>query len=245
MAIVKYADEVAGLVNRIDRQSLSERIIVDKVVQDITALELEHQVYLHDNPWRVKEISLAFSGAAGRDIDISKITGASVIQNLTDRFWIRTANSVPQKIVLTPGFYLTAATLGAELKAQLDANSVFAALGLVFTVAHNAATKQYTITNNLASPMTFYMANTFVPVRRNSTAAGFFGLTADQGPIAAIVSDDVADIGTETILISAAGDTSLSYVVTDPFDFDNDSYLQIATNKAAITVTSKVSYQIV
>jgi hypothetical protein len=246
MAIVKYADEVAGLVNRIDRQSLSQRILVSKAVQNTAAVALDHKVYLHDNPWRLKEISLAFSGAAARNITISKLTGASVIQNLTDRFWIRTTGSVPQRIDLTPGFYFDATTLGTELKAQLDGNSVFTGLGLTFTVAYNSTTKVFNITNSGASPMTFYASNPFVPVRKNSTAGGFFGLTADQGPAVTIVSDDVADIGTSTVLVSAAGDTSLSYVVTDPFDFDNDSFLNVVTNGGvAITVTSKVSYQIV
>jgi hypothetical protein len=244
MPLTKYQDEVTNLVNRIDRESLSQRILVDKAVQDTTAAGLTHRVYLSKNPWRTKEISLSFSGAAARTIDISKVTGASVVTGVTDRFWIQTVGSMPQRIDIAENYYFDATTLAAALKAALDANSVFAGLGLTFTVTHNATTKKFSIVNSAATSMNYYASNPRVPVRKNSTAGPLFGLTADQTG-ATITSDDIADIGTESLLVAEAADTSTSYVVTDPFDFDNDSFLLVETGVAAITVTSKVSYQIV
>ena len=244
MPLTKYADEVANLVNRIDRQALSQRILVSREVQDISGAGLVHRVYLAKNPWCTKEIALSFSGANARDITISKVTGASVVTGITDRFWIRVVGSVPQRIDLTEQFHFDAAGIAADLEAQLDANQAFSDLGMTFTVNYDGTTKLFSISNSCGLVMNFYASNPFVPVRKNSTAGPLLGFTADQQGVV-LTSDEAADVGTEYVLIFEAGDISLTYVVTDPFNFDNDSFLLVETGMANITVTSKVSYQAV
>lgn len=236
MPIKKYADEPVGLYNRIDLQNEAGGVTTSTMVTDITSTGLEHTIELGESKWEVEEVALSFSGAAARNISIAKLSGANIIAGRNDRFWISVAGMVTQRVTLDPGFY-DETTFPVEVKAKLD--SVFSSLSVTFTVAYAAG--KMTITNSGALSMVFYMVNERTGVRKNSTAAANMGFTTDQTGTT-LTADVATGIGTSFAVISATGDTSTSYVVTDNITMDSDSRLVVSTSTAAITVTSKITY---
>jgi len=251
MPIVRNPNSATALANRIDRQTESQIVKTNVEVQDLNAAGFELIVAEDAFNWDVLEVSINFNNATARDFSISKLVGARVIANLNDTFWMRHSSLGPvQRIIIGPGFYITAAAFAAAIKVALDAQTEFAAAGIVFTVTHSATTGLLTISPSAGTVQFIYNTGTNAPVSnpvRNIGLAGVvMGFNVNSVDAATITGDTAIDVGTEYDYISQIASVVTSYVSTDAFKMDMDSALKVSgVTGPATEMTARVTHEVV
>ena len=213
---------------------------------DITLAALDETIS-PDRLWKLNSIEMGFNGAV-RDYDADIIAGRKVLTHYNDSIWFEVDGYVAQRIILDEGFY-TGTTLATELQNQLDANSVFNAAGITFTVTY-AAAGTFTIVPSAGTIRYINSNNTQPGNIRPSTAGSLFGLTTDTSLAANVVSDtNIPGLGNSVLNLFNVADAANNYLlVTDDSSanrgpFTIDQALNITTNTAATTLTYKVSYE--
>jgi hypothetical protein len=244
MSITYYADELPRKSKPAIQVQQNERILRSvSGSKDITSSALDVTIWEPSN-WEIADILLTFSTTTPKNYAIQKIIGRGVVTGLNDRFYLRSLDDPPQKIVLDQGFY-NGTQMATELKTQLDANAAFVAAGIApFTVSYNATTGLFTITP-AAGTIQYLHVNDRVPVRRNSTAGPVLGFTANTALSASVISDTaVAALGTAVDVLSATASANVDIVSNDLLPMDVDQSLAINTNTAAVTASYKVTYRL-
>jgi len=243
MAIKYYPNRIFRAVrNPVDAITKRDTVKSFKGVADITSSAIS-EVITPKEDWKVVGIKFAFSNATARNYSVNIIGGRSVLENLNDFLWFQTQNTLPQKITLDEGFY-TGTELAAHLKAKLDANTYFAALGLTFTVTYTAATGIYTITPSSGTLKYIEFNQTGTLPNQYSIAGHLFGLNEDTSFAASVTSDtSVPGLDSESSIIDETAGTDLSHYNSDPHTLSLDEAIKIETNTAAVTVNYSVDYQ--
>lgn len=117
--------------------------------------------------------------------------------------------------------------------------------GVTFTVTPSAGSPTtISIINSAGSNMQWFARYPQPVFQRNSTAGLNMGFTANQGPVATLVSDTAIDLGVDYVLLAETADASRTWVCTDGFSFDSDSALHVTTNSVAVVVRFKVTYEL-
>jgi len=138
--------------------------------------------------------------------------------------------------------------LATELEAKLDANTVFAAASITFTVAY--ASPSFTITPSSGTIRYIDRNNTQPGNIRESIAGPLFGLTTTSTLAASVVSDTpVAGLGNSVSELVNVSDSATNYLlITDDASGNRGPYtidqaITLATNAAPVDVTYKVNYE--
>ena len=211
--------------------------------QDLTGNALAYRFSPLKPSWRVKLVTLHFSSAVAKTYSINIETGRGIITGLNDSLWIdMNSSGWAQRIVLAPGFY-DGTTLSAQVKAALEANSVFSGLGLTFTVAYSSTTDLFTITPS-AGTIQYYDVYTPQNLRRNSTAGHVLGLTADQDGSSLVSDTIVPSLGNKTVVSGATG-TESAIVLTTDLNMNIDQALSIDVTAAIVSLDYSANYDII
>jgi hypothetical protein len=210
--------------------------------QDFSVGDLDETVSSNGN-WKVNVIALDFSNVASKTYSASVKNGRKVVVNLNDYLWFQITGSMPQQITLSTGFY-TGTELAAELKIQLDANTVFTAANVTFTVAYAPATGLYTITPS-SGEVRYLDVNVMQTLRtRDSIAGHLFGYNADTSFAASIASDTpVFALDSETNIFSEIAPTDLGRYNDDVRVLNVDQAIHLSGNSASDTVNWTVGYE--
>jgi WD40 repeat protein len=193
-----------------------------------------------NDDWQLDSILFHFSAATSRDFAIKIMNGRKVVTNLNDFLWFQIGNGDPQKITLDSGFY-TGTQLATELQTQLDANTVFVAAGVTFTVAYSSTTGFFTITPS-SGTIKYWDVNTRkVLTDRDSIAGHLFGLTSTTTSAASVTSDTaVFGLNEETILIDSTVTTALKtvldYVLNDIHTLSVDQAIHLTSTSGIVLV---------
>jgi hypothetical protein len=243
MAIVYYPNRVfKGKVPAIDREMAKRKIEIIQDSKDITAEGIDEVISAEDG-WQLNSIAFEFSDATARDFTASIKQGRKVITDLNDYLWFHTPTTLPQRIILDEGFY-DGTELAAHLKAKMDANTVYAAEGVTFTVTYDTITGLYTITPSTGQLkyLNFNPAQTFRTT--DSIAGHLFGLTEDSSFGASVVSDtSVSGLDSEVLFINESASNALTYYYNEAQVLGVDQALHITSNVANVEVTYTVNYE--
>jgi len=195
--------------------------------------------------WQLDTIEFGFSDAS-RDYDVNIVAGRKIVTHYNDYLWFEIDGITAQRIILDAGFY-NGTELAAELEAQLDANTAFAAASITFTVAY--ASPSFTITPSSGTIRYIDRNNTQVGNIRQSIAGPLFGLTATSSLAASVTSDTpVAGLGNSISEIVNVGNSATNYLlVTDDASgnrgpYTMDQALVLSSNTAPTDLTYKVNY---
>lgn len=193
--------------------------------------------------WHLNNIKFTFSGATARDFSAKILGGRKVLTDLNDSLWIQHADSLPQSIVLDEGFY-TGTELAAELKAKMDANTSFSALGITFTVSYDATTGLFTITPS-SGTIRYLEVNTMTTPRYKDSIAGhLFGFTATTSYGSPIASNEtVFGLNQEAWIVDESSSTVLENFFDDLKILNIDQALHLETNTASVRVEYEVNYE--
>jgi len=201
-------------------------------------------VYLSTSgDWQVNSIKFTFNNATARDYSVDVASGVKVLTDLNDSLWFQTPTTLWQKIVLSQGFY-TGTELATELQTQMNANTVYTAAGLTFTVAYDAATGLFTITPSSAT-LKYLKTNTTQRLpERDSLGGHLFGLNVDSAFGATVVSD-TAEFGlnTEAWIIDESGSVVTEHYNNDIQILSLDQALHLASGTANTVITYEIAYE--
>jgi hypothetical protein len=243
MSVIYYPNRVQKRVEpAIDRTMAKRNLQIINKRQNIVATAIDFE-YSSSKNWQLDSIAFAFSNVNARNYSVKIKNGRKVLTDLNDYLWFQIDTTGPQRIILDTGFY-TGTELAAELKAQMDANTAFAAQGVTFTVTYDSTTGIYTITPS-SGTLKYFNVNSAQELRiKDSIAGHLFGLTADIGFAASVAScEAVSGLDSETALISEINDISLSRYNDDIHTLTIDQAVHIETNTANVIVDYSITYE--
>lgn len=199
----------------------------------------------HNQNWTVTSTNFSFDSATAKTFSATIMNGRKVVADMNDYLYIHVDTTPVQRITLTPGFY-NGTQLAAHLKAILDANAVYVAAGITFTVTYTALTGLFVVT---PSKSTIRYLDTFLPQNmglRDSIAGSLFGFTSANTPVlAANITSSVAhtELNSEFAVISQSASTATSYVQTDPHHLTLDQAIHLTANTSgSVTAFYSVIY---
>ena len=198
-----------------------------------------------DHAWQIHSFSFNFDNAAARNYSVKFIKGRKVVTDYNDYLWFHVNGIGPQRIVLNAGFY-TGAQLATELQTRLNANTLYTAASITFTVTYNALTGLFTITPTAGWTMKYLDVETGQTLRyRDSIAGHLFGFNTTTVSFGSSIVSDTAVMGlnTENPIINEVANTSSSYYDNEIYVLDMDQAVHIETNSGVdINVTYDVVY---
>ena len=234
MSIVNYPNRIySGNSTAIDREMAQRKPITVRGRQNINAQALDVVVSANNN-WQLDSVSLVFNNVTARNYAVGVLGGKKVVTNRNDYLWFATRSgsgySAPQMITLDAGFY-TGAQLATELKTQMDANAVFAAHGLVFTVTYTHANGLFRITPS-SGTIEYFNINPKQDFRtRDSIAGHLFGLTVDTGLLVSVVTDTPQyGLASEASIINETAAIVLQHYHDDLHSLYIDQAIHLSSN---------------
>lgn len=244
MAIKYYPSRVyKGKVPAIDRVMAKKSPTLTTGAQNVASSALSAIISSNDN-WQVDSVAFTFSNTNSRNFDAYIRNGRKIVENLNDYLWIQLGTTPPQTITLSPGFY-NGTQLAAELKSKLDAQTVFAAHSITFTVTYDAATGYFIITPS--SGTIRYLNNNASQIMtiRDSIAGHLFGLNTTTA-LAANVTSDTAVFGldSEVAFIHQTSSVATSYLHTDVHPLSIDQAVHLTSNAGSdVTITYSIVHE--
>lgn len=240
MAIKYYPNRVyKGKVPAIDRVMAKRKLQVSSGHANLAAAALS-TVISCENDWQLDTIQFNFNNTTPRTFNAYIKNGRKVVENLNDYLWFQSPNTLPQRIVLTAGFY-NGTELAAQLKTQLDANVAFAALGMVFTITYTTTTGLFSITTS-TNQLAYLDVNLAGSLSlRDSIAGHLFGLNVTTAPASNVTSDTaVFGLNTEIATISQIGSTATTYLRDTVESLSIDQAIRLTTNAGAEVLTDYI-----
>jgi len=210
MAIVYYPNRIyKKKVPAIDRTMAKRDLVKTSGALNVLGTAIDEVVSSNDD-WQLDSVGFQFGDATARNYRVTIKDGRKVVADLNDALWFQTNGSLPQSIVLDAGFY-TGSQLATELKTQLDANAVFLAAGVTFTVTYNSASGVFIVTPS-SGTVAYLNVNTMQTLRtRDSIAGHLFGLNTTTALAASITSDtEVYGLNTGKDIMNYAAGTALN-----------------------------------
>lgn len=245
MSIVNYPNRaIRRKAPAIDRVMAKRDIFTNIGSANVFSSALDFKLSANDG-WLVDSIGWSFSNTATRNFSALISNGRKIVADLNDYLWFQLINTLPQRIILTPGFY-TGTQLATQLKTQLDANPTYINASVTFTVTYTAATGLFTITPSSGTLKYLNINTTQSNVYRNSIAGHIFGLTATTSAFSATVTSDTAVFGlnSESAIVTQTGSEVTSYSHIGPETLSMDQALHLTSNSGAdVTLTYEVTYE--
>lgn len=243
MAIKYYPNRLnkkVGSTIDIHRERLTTNVVSGS--KDITSEALD-VVISANNDWTLNNIKFNFPDSTARDYSAKILRGRKVVSGLNDELWFQLDTTLPQNIVLSPGFY-TGTELALELQTQMDANVAFDDNGITFTVAYDAATGLFTVTPSSGN-VKYLNVNKMTTHRyQDSTGGHLLGFNDDTvSDSAATSTDPVFGLGNEAWVIDETANDVTEHLFTDTQVLNIDQALHLETNTAAVTVSYEINYE--
>ena len=242
MAIKYFPNSNYRVPAAIDRVMAKRSVKLLRGSANVAATGLDTYVSANGD-WQVNSIRFNFSNTASRNYSVDVASGVKVIQGVNDSLWFHTPTTLWQKITLSPSFY-TGTTLATELQTKLNANTVYSAAGLTFTVSYNANTGLFTITPS-SGTIKYIQLNTTQPLSsRDSKGGHLLGLNTTTA-FAATVTSDVSQFGlnNEAWIIDESASVVTEHFNDDIHILSVDQALHLASNTANTTITYEVAYE--
>jgi hypothetical protein len=226
----------------IDRVMAKRTMRVIRGQSNVAASALDAYISANSD-WQLNSIKLNFSNAASRNYTVDIASGLKIVTDLNDSLWFQTPTTLWQKITLNAGFY-TGTTLATELQSKLNANTVYVAAGLTFTVVYDSTTGLFTITPSTGNVRYIQTNNTQRLPERDSTGGHLLGLTATTNSVSAITSDTAQfGLNTESWIIDESASTVTEHYNNDIIMLSMDQALHLASNTANVTISYEVVYE--
>ncbi len=246
MSIVNYLSRiyktVVPAIDRVMAKRSPKMVAGNKNIAGANSLS---EVISADTNWQLDSISFKFSNNTSRDFGFAFMHGCKVVTNYNDFLWIQINTALPQIITLSEGFY-TGTQLAAELKKQLDANAVFTAASVTFTVTYNNLTGLFVITPSGTSTIRYINTNNRSDVNTCDSIAGhLFGLTVDTNFAANVTTDTpVPGLNDESDIVYTTGSGALSYYHDTMHTMSIDQAVHLkSSNTAAVIIDWAVVYE--
>jgi len=226
----------------IDRVMAKRAVKLFRGSANVSATALD-ETLSSNGDWQVNSIKFTFNNATARNYSVKVASGVKVLTDLNDSLWFQTPTTLWQKIVLSQGFY-TGTELAAELQTQMNANTVYTAAGLTFTVAYAAATGLFTITPS-TSTLKYLKTNTTQRLpERDSLGGHLFGLNADTALGATVVSDTAQfGLDTEAWIVDETGSVVTEHYNNDIQILSLDQSLHLESSIANTVITYEIAYE--
>lgn len=243
MAIKYFPDRVFKKnAAAIDRVMAKRTVRLARGAANVSSTALDARIS-SEGDWQVNSIKFTFNNATARDYSVKIASGFKVIEDLNDSLWFQTPTTLWQQIILDPGFY-TGTELAAELQTQMDANAAYAAAGITFTVAYDAATGIFTITPSSGTIKYIQTNNTQRLPERDSLAGHLFGLNSETS-FAANVASDTTQFGldAEAWVIDETGSVVTEHFNDDIHILSMDQALQLSSSVASTVITYEIAYE--
>jgi hypothetical protein len=239
-----------------DDQAKRKKFVVEKLQEpevlyslgdswDLTSAPQSAQLWFPGS-WEIRRVTLHWAASTSKSYSASVCRGRGIVKGKNDRLFFKADGINEQEILLTQGFY-TGATLAAELKAQLDANTAFQGIAATpFTVSYASGTGLFRIAANGALPIQyFYQATALRRLNNYSSAGRDLGLTQDTALAASISSDTaVKNLGVQLVYLGAAGNTSKDIFGTDTIAMSVDDAFDISLGQVATTGDFELVYRV-
>lgn len=189
-------------------------------------------IVFSDEDWQVKSIGLGFSNTNAHSYSVSFQNGRSVVKDINDSLWFHLNGTLPQSITLSPGFY-TGTQLAAHLKAKLDANAVYSAASVTFTVTYTSSTGIFSITPSSGTIKYLNVNEATTHRYRDSIAGHLIGFNVTTPSFSAAITSDtpVYGLNEETPdILEDVDTTDLAVYHDDPHVLSLDQAIKITGN---------------
>ena len=246
MSIVNYPNRpIRNRPPAIDRVLAKRSVLMATGSANVFSAALNVDVNTGLDGWIIDSIGWTFSNANPRNFSALIANGRRVVANLNDYLWFQMSNSLPQRIILSPGFY-TGTELAAQLKTQLDANPTYINAGVTFAVTYAAATGLFSI-GPTSGDIKYLNVNTTQPnAFRDSIAGHLFGFTVTTPSFMTVLPSDAAVFGldSEVALVTQTASAATSYSHIGPETLSIDQSLHLTSNSGPdVTLTYVVAYE--
>ena len=245
MAIKYYPNRVyRAKVPAIDRVMAKREPVTAQGAQNVASTAVD-VVISNDDNWMVSSVAWQFSNANPRNFGAAIMGGRKIVENLNDYLWFDTSVAGEQRIILTPGFY-TGTELATHLRAMLNANTIYNALGLTFTVTYVPATGVYTIAPSAGTIRYLETNNARQLTLKDSIAGHLFGFTVTTPTAAASIMSDtnVYSLNTEVAFVTQTANANTVYYHIDIHIMTIDQALHLTSNSGPdVTLTYVVNYE--
>jgi hypothetical protein len=242
MAIKYFPNSNYRRAAAIDRVMAKRTVRLVRGSANVASTALDAYISANSD-WQINSIKFTFNNSSGRNYSADIASGLKVITGVNDTLWFQTTTTLWQRITLSEGFY-TGTALATQLQTKLNANTVYAAAGLTFTVAYSTTTGLFTITPS-SGTMRYLQLNTTQPLPiRDSTGGHLLGLNADTAFAATVVSDTAQyGLDNEAWVIDETGSTVTEHFNDDIHILSVDQALHLTTNVAPTIITYEVCYE--
>ena len=243
MAIVNYPNRITKtVVPAIDREMAKRKPQTVTGALNTSAVALNVNITANSD-WQIDSVAFQFSNANARDYSMNIRNGRKVVAGLNDYLWVQLPTTLGQRIILDAGFY-NGTELALELQAQLDANTVFAAAGITFTVTYNNTTGSFVITPSAGTIRYLETNNTQTIPNYQSIAGHLFGLTATTAFAANITTDTaIPSLNGTAPIIDETASTVRTHYTDDVHYLSIDQAVNLRSSIASLVVNYTVVYE--
>ena len=224
-------------VPAIDRVMAQRAPVTASISANLASTSIDNVISC-DRDWQSDSIAFSFSNASSRTYSVAVRNGRRIVAKYNDSLWFWIDGTMPQQIFLAEGFY-TGTQLAAQLKSKLDANAVFTAATITFTVTYDNTTGIFRVTPS-SGTIKYMEQNTLAWLSiRQSTGGHVMGFNVTTPTYSANVGSDtaVAGLDTENYIINRT-DTALSYYHDDLHTLSIDQALHVQANSTSDVTTS-------
>ena len=197
-----------------------------------------------DTDWMVDSISFDINSSVSKDFGYAIKNGVKIVKNYNDALWFHGSTTLPQRIVLSEGFY-TGTELASELQTKLDANTAYNAASITFTVAYDNVTGLFDI-SPLGSNLKYLQINIACPRGNDmdSIAGHLFGLTATNTFSSNVISDTiVAGLNDEVNIVYNIDSNATNYYSDTVRTLSMDQALHLKSNNSSSVIDWQVVYE--
>lgn len=239
MTIRYYPNRVyRAKLPKIDKDMQSRKLLTLNGKKDISTDALDLTLSA-DSDWILHSVAFQFSSSDPRDYSVKVKNGRKVVKDLNDYMWFGHSSSGLKLIRLSPGFY-NGTSLASELEFQLEE----AFSGLDWDVSYDSESGFFSV--EVSSGKVRYLnVNKSVPLYRQDSIGGHLMGFENDVPYSNSISgsEEVFSLDLEADLYVESGNTDLSDIFSENYNFSIDQSLKITTNTAPLEVSYVINYE--
>lgn len=243
MAIRNFPNNIHSIpAHAIDRVLAQRSIKLVRGSANVAGTALDAYISANSG-WQLNSIKFTFNNAVSKSYSALIASGLKVVENINDSLWFQTPTTLWQRIVLAPGFY-TGTTLATQLQTKLNANAVYAAIPLTFTVAYSETTGLFTITPSSGTLKYIQTNNAQTLPTRDSLGGNLLGLNVNGSFGSTVVSDTTQfGLNAEAWIIDEDNSVVTQHYNDDIHILSVDQALHLTSNTAGTIITYEVAYE--
>jgi hypothetical protein len=239
MPIKYYPNRIfKKITSPVDRMMINNKTHVKSGQHNLLS-EGFNDILSSDYDFEMNSIKINFSSSTSREYFVKIIGGRRIVQNYNDYLWFSTQKSLPQKILLDPGFY-NGEQMAILLEYKLNSIDSFPS---DFAVEYSNETGKFKITAN-SEDIKYLDINPMETLRnRDSIAGHLFGFNATTEFEEELESDTaIFGLNSEVSFISHTN-TVLEHYFDDKKILSMDQALLIGASAADVIMSYEINYK--